>query len=566
MNIKNKIDVSLKPKEKFEQEKILVEFLDTYSVIESFFIPEEEFLSNRSKLSSCSGRTIDDYKNANYIKSRNNLFTLNLLMEDKALTIKPKPIIQKISISIPNEETPLTFKAHQSVLEVLLSSMDLEDREKIYSTFHPSNKKGKDKFSELTKQETIKKEFIKEYHEQLINPYSQLKIYEQNLDMVIGNEWKKKAPLQYYQVLSLLLDIKYRFGINIKTLFKRLEDDPSFDFIPEIYIEPHKVNSTIDEVHNFLLSQKVQVSETPDKNVNFYPAVLKEIITYLLDACEDCRVKALIKTIPELFERLIFLQKLPISLEKERNQLQSIKKIVSFLNQEQNLFVYLAYKIQLKLITNKHRSLSKMWGLIKAHPFNSDSKEQRNSFSKLASKIQPKLQEPEYSISLVGKDVYEPCSKFIFQFYGLLAIIKNHRNDYIFKNITGKQGEPNLTDDMKLILELIAHEKLIYKKKINIFKQFNPAVSSGKKTIPANKLGALERAYKIASSRNEPLSYHLYRTHYHYWVLLYEYYCTINNPDMTIKEREAVYNKYIINAWNTLTDDIGNSAQHLLFN
>ena len=119
---------------------------------------------------------------------------------------------------------------------------------------------------------------------------------------------------------------------------------------------------------------------------------------------------------------------------------------------------------------------------------------------------------------------------------------------------------------MVLIKKLIAHEMEINKEnKPDTLKDFLPPVSRGKKTIPKNKLTAIERAITFSRSINKPIDNYLYRSHFHYWGLLFHYHSLSNLSKEHRIIDEVKYNLFVTNAWVILSDGSDITKHNMLF-
>lgn len=481
-----------------------------------FSFSEEEYEKELSKVNEYINKAGDFYfLEIKELQGRNvilrNFGTLPLFLVTRASDFEKFALVERIEVSISDTNRKMSFMNYMSPLEVWLNYHEDRNKNKInekYHKYHPARKTNFDRSISYSK---AKKDYRSFNVTLETNFDTQLKTYIDLIKYVIGEEslksFSESCPDKIFQLVELLSETKKFYGVSLKPLFLRLKDELSFSLVTE----PSLINYTIPldlEYMNETVLEFMSKFYSPDdlnkKNPNLIPAILKEILTYCIDAVGQANIKNLIKILPSAFERTI-----KNTYSSNVDGFDAFCEIGKLLRDSNDIFAQFAYRLQMLLIGIYYRSKI---SLLRDVAIFSEIQISENVHKEVEKDFKRLVNSQERGIGVDVKkrsSIYDSGSKFFFQVLGIFWIDKGYE---YFNSIRIDDSCFNIP------IRVLKLQRQIEKNKQNKFiseKYFSSKIKGISK--PSNNiLREIERCARLSLDLNKDISLFMDPLHLNY--------------------------------------------------
>lgn len=423
-----------------------------------------------------------------------------LIVVARVRNFKQPEIFERIKVSVDGSNRIVSFKYCLSPLEVWLNSNKCRSgilSESKYPEYHPFWLKNTDG---LSCYKDAKARYRKSNSSCKSNFDTQVKNYLAIIESVVGNDvfeiCLKSNSDRVFQLVELLVYTKNTYGVSLKPIFSRLRKELSFSFFAKSSPIGYHIPSGVDDMDTIVKSfieNFYSPSSLNKNNANYIPAILKEILTYCIDAITDDNKRNLIKILPDIFEKTAEI----ISSENSENA-GIYCDIGSFLTASDDVFFLFSYRLQMLLIGTYYRSkieLSKdvarflsvkmSEGIYKK--FGSDLDKMKDSFIS------------NRKIYLHDRNaIYSQGTKLFLQILGVFWIVNGYKN---YKEIE--------SFDLSVSIKIVQIQREIEggNHNFDFFKKYSPSKIKGLAKFSGKVLNEIERCARLALDSDLDISY-----------------------------------------------------------
>lgn len=445
-----------------------------------------------------------------------------LLVVARIRNFKQSKIFERIKVSVDGCNRMVSFKYYLSPLEVWLNSN--KNRSGIifktkYPEYHPFWLKNTDG---LSCYKDAKARYRKSNSSCKSNFDTQVKNYLEIIESVVGSDvfdiCLKSNSDKIFQLVELLVYTKNIYGVSLKPIFSRLRKELSFSFFAKSSPIGYHIPSGVDDLDSIVKSfieNFYSPSGLNKNNANYIPAILKEILTYCIDAIADDNKRNLVKILPDIFEKTAEI----ISSENSENA-GIYCDIGSFLTASDDIFVLFSYRLQMLLIGTYYRSkieLSKDVASFLSVRISKDIyKKFESDFDKLSD-----LFISNRKIYLHDRNaIYSKGAKFFLQVLGVFWIINGYKNFNEMENF-----------DLSISIRIVQIQREIEEGNHNyvFFKKYSPSKIKGLAKFSGKVLNEIERCARLALDSGLDIFYFMEPLSFNYVSLLFS---NIFNEDL----------------------------------